>query len=73
MITRFRLEGTGKTQIECSDELRKASEKVMEVSGLNRGNWHCTDEVIEKAGFIYRGRIIWKAQLRPSAVGGIKQ
>lgn len=68
MITRFRLEGTGKTQAECADAMREVSERVMEISGLNRGNWHCTDEVIEKAGLIYRGRIIWKAQLRPSSV-----
>ena len=65
MITRFRIEASGKTREECVESLNEGAEKLMKISGVNRGLWQCTDEVTEKKGAIYQGRAVWKAQLRP--------
>jgi len=65
----FRLETLGNTQEEVSNELGAASAMVKRISGVNEGLWEVTDEVIERKGKVFRGRVVWKAQLHPKPVG----
>jgi hypothetical protein len=68
VITHFRLEGLGHTREQCVDELIAVATKVMEVSGVNLGQWEVTDDVVERKGQVYRGRMVYKAQLHPKPV-----
>lgn len=68
MITRFRLEARANTSEECFYELANMAEMIMRNSEVNRGLWKCTDEVIERSGTSYRGRVVWKAELYPQPI-----
>lgn len=63
MITRFRLEGKGKSKPVLIDELGIAASRVIKAIGQEAGHWECTDDVIsgdEKRG--YQGRMVLKLE-----------
>lgn len=68
MITRFRLEAREQTREDVSRVLAEAAKQIMEISGINMGLWRCTDDVVERSGASYRGRVVWKAELYPRAI-----
>lgn len=59
----------GKTREECVAVLQSATDNFIEFSGVNKGLWRCTDDVIEKRGSVYAGRMVWKTELHPQEIG----
>lgn len=60
MITRFRLEASGMSKNDCTQQLEMAALALIDIDGGNREDWEITDDVSWMDGSIYRSRIVMK-------------